>query len=168
MIKTTTDRSPWSLPHLNYLKFVYLKYYKCTLLHMITSLDLKQSIGHWTLFTKLIYSGNPLLIVRILVFWYQTQQLCNKWGGSTSRFFTISNGVRQGGILSPKIFALYMNGLTDELCNSYAGCYINDTCINYIMYADHIASWHLLPLQCRICLMSVTIMELQMIFYLIL
>ena len=49
--------------------------------------------------------------------------------------FTISNGVRQGGILSPKI---YMNGLTDELSNSYAGCYINDKCINHIMYADDI------------------------------
>ena len=95
-------------------------------------------VNHWTLFTKLIYSGIPLLIVRILVFWYQTQQLCIKWGGSTSRFFTISNGVRQGGILSPKIFALYMNGLTDELSNSYAGCYINDKCINHIMYADDI------------------------------
>ena len=81
-------------------------------------------VNHWTLFTKLIYSGISLLIVCILVFWYQTQQLCIKWGGSTSRFFTISHGVRQGGILSPKIFALYMNGLTDELSNSYAACYI--------------------------------------------
>ena len=52
--------------------------------------------------------------------------------------FTISNGVRQGGILSPKIFALYMNGVTDELSNSYPGCYINDECINHIMYADDI------------------------------
>ena len=40
--------------------------------------------------------------------------------------------------LSPKIFALYMNGLTDELSNSYAGRYINDKCINHIMYADDI------------------------------
>ena len=31
-----------------------------------------------------------------------------------------------------------MNGLTDELSNSYAGCYINDKCINHIMYADDI------------------------------
>ena len=55
-------------------------------------------------------------------------------------FFTISNGVRQGqgGIVSPKIVALYMNGLTDELSNSYAGCYIHDKCINHIMYADDI------------------------------
>ena len=44
-------------------------------------------VNHWTLFTKLIYSSISLLIVRILVFWYQTQQLCIKWGGSTSRFF---------------------------------------------------------------------------------
>ena len=41
--KTTTVRFPWSLPHLKYLKFVYLKFYKCTLLHIITSLDLKQN-----------------------------------------------------------------------------------------------------------------------------
>ena len=39
---------------------------------------------------------------------------------------------------SPKLFALYMNGLTNELCKSYAGCYINDKCIKHIMYADYI------------------------------
>ena len=31
-----------------------------------------------------------------------------------------------------------MNELTDELSNSYAGCYINDKCINHIMYTDDI------------------------------
>ena len=72
-------------------------------------------VNHWALFTKLINSGISPIIVRILVFWYQIQQFCIKWCGSTSHFFTISKGVRQGGILSPKIFALYMNGLTDEL-----------------------------------------------------
>ena len=46
-------------------------------------------------------------------------------------FFTISNGVQQGGILFPKIFALYMYMYM-------SGCYINDKCINHIMYADDI------------------------------
>ena len=46
--------------------------------------------------------------------------------------------MRQGGILSPKTFDLYMNGLIDELSNSYAGYYINDKCFNHIMYADDI------------------------------
>ena len=31
-----------------------------------------------------------------------------------------------------------MNRLTGELSISYAGCYINDKCINHIMYADDI------------------------------
>ena len=46
--------------------------------------------------------------------------------------------VRQAGILSPKLFALYMNGLTNELCKSYAGCYINDKCIHHSMYVADI------------------------------
>ena len=44
VIKTNTDRSPWSLPHLNCLKFVYLKFYICTLLHIITSLNPLKSV----------------------------------------------------------------------------------------------------------------------------
>ena len=43
-------------------------------------------------------------------------------------FFTISNGVQQEGILSHKLFSLYM---TDELYTSFAGCYINDKYINH-------------------------------------
>ena len=47
-------------------------------------------------------------------------------------------GVRQGGILSPRLFALYVNQLTDGLLSCNAGCYINDVCINHVMYADDI------------------------------
>ena len=69
------------------------------------------------------------------------------------RLFLISYGVRQGGILSPKITALYMNGLTDQVSNSYAGCYINDKCSNHIMYADDI------------CLMAPTGTAMQNLLY---
>ena len=41
--------------------------------------------------------------------------------------FTISNGVRQGGILSPKLFSQIMNPLTDKLIACNSGCYINDS-----------------------------------------
>ena len=36
-----------------------------------------------------------------LKFWHSNQKLCIKWGTQTSTFCTISNGVRQGEILSP-------------------------------------------------------------------
>ena len=79
-------------------------------------------INHWTLFKKLIDCNVPLLIVRILVFWYQMQLVCVKWGKSVSQYFSIANGVRQGGILSPKLFALYMNGPSGALSLCKAGC----------------------------------------------
>ena len=79
-----------------------------------------------------------LLIVRVLLFWYQKQQLCIKWGKSCSTYFTICNGVRQGGILSPRLFALYVNQLTNQLIACKECCYFNDMCINHVLYADDI------------------------------
>ena len=61
-----------------------------------------------------IYTQAPLLIVRILLFWHQMQNVCIQWGNSYSNYFTICNGVRQGGILSPRFFALYVNQLTNK------------------------------------------------------
>jgi retron-type reverse transcriptase len=69
-------------------------------------------INHWTLFKKMIARGIPLLFVRILVYWYRNQTFCIKWGSVSSRFFTVSNGVRQCGILSPYLFTLYVNDLS--------------------------------------------------------
>ena len=95
-------------------------------------------VNHWTLFAKLIETGAPLLIVRVLLFWYQKQQVCIKWGNSCSTYFTICNGVRQGGILSPRLFALYVNQLTNQLIACKDGCYFNNMCINHVLYADDI------------------------------
>ena len=72
-------------------------------------------INHWTLFHKLINCNIPLIIVQLFIFWYQTQLVCIKWGKSTSDYFNISNGARQGGILSPRLFVLYLNSLTNKL-----------------------------------------------------
>ena len=66
------------------------------------------------------------------------QNVCIKWGNSYSHYFILCNGVCQGGILSPRMFALYVNQLTDGLLPCNAGCYINDMCINHVMYADDI------------------------------
>ena len=49
---------------------------------------------------------------------------------------TVCNGVRQGGILSPYLFALYVDGLSVELINSNAGCTINNRFVNHFFYAD--------------------------------
>ena len=95
-------------------------------------------VSHWTLFSKMIKRNVPLVIVRIIAFWYQTQTMCVKWGKVDSEYFNVSNGVRQGGILSPKLFAIYVDDLSHELTLCKSGCYIDDQCMNHVMYADDI------------------------------
>lgn len=48
----------------------------------------------------------------------------------------MTNGVWQGGILSPILFNLYMDGLSVELNDCKTGCVIGDSLINHLMYAD--------------------------------
>ena len=53
-----------------------------------------------------------------------------------SSFFNIFNGIRQGGILSQKLFSVYMDDLSNLLINSSVGCFLNTVCFNHVFYAD--------------------------------
>ena len=79
-----------------------------------------------------------IMIVRILMFWYQRQSIRAKWGKRTSEYFSIINGVRQGGVLSPQLFAIYMDDLSVHLTQCKAGCHLNVTVTHHVMYADDI------------------------------
>ena len=93
-------------------------------------------INHWCLFKKLLKRGADLHIMKLLVFWYCHQTFCVRWGTIYSENFNVTNGVRQGGILSPMFFNVYMDDLSNDLCNSGIGCHMNGTCVNHLMYAD--------------------------------
>ena len=44
-----------------------------------------------------------------------------QWASCESSSFKVTNGVRQGGILSPKLSIVYMDGLSDQMNNSNIG-----------------------------------------------
>ena len=77
-----------------------------------------------------------VILENYLLFWYSKQTVCVKWGRCISDYFSISNGVRQGGILSPKLFSVYVDDLSDKLVESKVGCSIDNLCMNHVMYAD--------------------------------
>ena len=66
-------------------------------------------VNHQLLFQKLEYRGVPGYILRILVFWYENQAMSVRWGNLLSESFHVSNGVRQGGILSAYLFNIYIS-----------------------------------------------------------
>ena len=72
------------------------------------------------------------------MFWYQRQTICVRWGKRTSEYFSIINGVRQGGVLSTQLFAIYMDDLSVNLTQCKTGCHLNETVTNHVMYADDI------------------------------
>ena len=93
-------------------------------------------VNHYVLFDKLVKRGVPLYIVRILVFWYNVQKMYIRWNNTMSDSFSVTNGVRQGGILSPCLFCVYMDDLSKKLNNVNAGCFMGTELINNLMYAD--------------------------------
>ena len=93
-------------------------------------------ISHWTLFRKLIDRNVPMYLIKILCYWYQHQLMSVRWGYSISNVFNVTNGVRQGGILSPKLFNIYIDGLSNILNNSLIGGSLGGKRINHMLYAD--------------------------------
>jgi len=49
---------------------------------------------------------------------------------------SLQSGVRQGEILSPHLFAVYVDDLFEILVASGMGCYVNGFCVNSHRYAD--------------------------------
>ena len=119
----------------------FIDYYRSRSTNVyVTFLDASKAfdrINHWLLFDKLLKREMPCYIVRILVYWYRTQTMYVQWASCDSSSFKVTNGVRQGGILSPKLFIVYMDDLSDQLNNSnIGGNFGSGQLVNHISYAD--------------------------------
>jgi len=107
----------------------------------IAALDAKKAfdrVNHVKLFEKLIERGFPAGIVKVLVDWYGKTFACVKWGNCYSHSLSVRSGIRQGGILFPMLFNIYINSLIGALRYSDVGCHLGDEYIGCIVYADDI------------------------------
>ena len=77
----------------------------CTLLDCSKAFD---KCRFSTLFQKLIDKNMPPIVVRMLAYVYEEQEGCVVWDGVRSSPFKITNGTRQGSVLSPTLFSVYI------------------------------------------------------------
>ena len=82
--------------------------------------------------------GVPSVIVRFILDGYIRHRMCAQWERHTSRSVHVCNGVKQGAVISPILFAVYYDELIAKLARSGYGCRIYQHCVGALSYADYI------------------------------
>ena len=80
----------------------------------------------------------PPDIILFLMHYMRNQKARIVWKGIFGEYIHIEKGVRQGGILSPFLFKLYIDDILLEICNSNIGCSLGIMRLNVLAYADDI------------------------------
>ena len=70
------------------------------------------------------------IFLRFFVHSYCNQKMRIKWNAAISGSFDTSNGVKQGGVLSPLLFNVYLDELILLLREQGIGCHMNGIPLN--------------------------------------
>jgi hypothetical protein len=108
----------------------------CTFLDASKAFD---KINYCRLFELLLRRKIPRTILRLLLNIYTGQSVRVLWNGFLTSAFPVTNGVKQGGILSPILFCVYYDELIQELRRTNTGCYIGSWFVGVLAYADDLA-----------------------------
>ena len=93
-------------------------------------------VNYCKLFRILLTKNVCPFICRLLLNMYINQKLRVRWGDTFSEHFNVSNGVKQGGVISPMLYCLYIDDLIEELKASNVGCYMGAVYAGIDLYAD--------------------------------
>ena len=107
----------------------------------LTLLDASKAfdrVEYVKLFQSLVAKDICPVVCLFLIKLYTNQTIRVRWGHSTSNSFKTCNGVKQGGVLSPLMFSVYVDNLLARLRNLNIGCHIRDIFCGALGYADDI------------------------------
>ena len=95
-------------------------------------------VDYGKLFTLLRWKKQLVLVVRLLLDMYIRQRMCTSWHRVKSNYFTSENGAKQGGVLSPILFCVYIDELLCRINDSGVGCHSGHMCFAGSGYADDV------------------------------
>ena len=75
------------------------------------------------------------VVLSLIINMYVNQGMQIKWN-MISEKYGIANDVKQGGVLSPILFGIYMDNFIKRLKDSNIGCKIGDNYVRVFCYAD--------------------------------
>ena len=95
-------------------------------------------VDHFILGNTLLDRDLPIDLVLLVIHYLRNQKAKVVWDGEIGKYYNINEGVRQGGILSPFLFKLYIDSIISEISELEIGCRLGFTRINILAYADDI------------------------------
>jgi len=107
----------------------------------VCTLDISKAfdrINRYCLLTKLLDRNMPKNYILLLHDWFCNVFIRVRWESVFSFCVKLESGVRQGGILSPVFFAIYINDVIVELTKSKLGCHVKGVYSGSWLYADDI------------------------------
>ena len=95
-------------------------------------------VHYCKLFRVLLDKNFCPVYARMLLHMYVNQRVRIKWRNEHSQFFKVANGVKQGGVLSPILFGIYMDTLLIRLNEKDIGCHLGSKYAGCFAYADDV------------------------------
>jgi len=80
----------------------------------------------------------PNALLNVIEYWFNICRTCVRWGSAVSVFVQLKCGVRQGGVLSPHLFAVYVDDIINKVVECDYSLKSHVVCLSIFMYADDI------------------------------
>ena len=93
---------------------------------------------HSGLFLKLMERNVPKIFLDIIITWHDGLFCRVRWDDVCSEWFPITAGVRQGGVMSPDFYGIYIDELVSILKKAGIGCYVSGIFAAALFYANDI------------------------------
>jgi len=79
-----------------------------------------------------------LMLLITVEHWFRIHTGCVRFGSAVSAFVSVECGVRQGGVLSPHLFNIYIDDVIKVISNSKYCCNLRFTCMSIFMNTDNL------------------------------